>query len=110
MMTLQGVRILLLMFALVGFAGAGGALAMARHRGRREGERDIGLLGIAGMFITFGSLCTLAASGLFGVLAFGGVVVWASYLLTAQRIGLFRIEANIVAAPEPEPTEHQRPA
>ncbi|HUG41812.1 MAG TPA: hypothetical protein VMM12_15085 [Longimicrobiales bacterium] len=109
MMTLQGVRFLLLLFALVGFAGAGSALAMARHRGRTEGERDIGLLGIAGMFLTFGVLCTLAASGVFGVLAFGGVVVWASYLLTAQRVGLFSIEAHMVAQAEPEPTEHQRP-
>lgn len=109
-MTLQGVRYLLLLFALVGFAGAGGALAMARHRGRMEGERDIGLLGIAGMFLMFGVLCTLAASGIFGVLAFGGVAVWASYLLTAQRVGLFSIEAHTVASPEPEPTEHQRPA
>ena len=110
MMTLQGVRFLLLMFALVGFAGAGGALAMARHRTRSEGERDIGLLGIAIMFGTFGTLCTLAASGPFGVLAFGGVVTWASYLLAAQRVGLFSIEARPAAAPEPEPTQHQRPA
>lgn len=108
-MTLQSVRLLLLLFALVGFAGAGSALAMARHRGRAAGERDIGLLGIAGMFILFGTLCTLAASGVFGVLAFGGVVVWASYLLTAQRVGLFTIEAHTATQPEPEPTEHHRP-
>ena len=109
-MTLQSVRLLLLLFALVGFAGAGSALAMARHRGRTEGERDIGLLGIAGMFLTFGTLCTLAASGIFGVLAFGGVIVWASYLMTAQRVGLFSIEADTMVHPEPEPTEHRRPA
>lgn len=108
-MILQGVRLLLLLFALVGFAGAGGALAMARHRGRTEGDRDFGLLGIAAMFILFGVLCTLAASGVFGVLAFGGVATWGSYLLTAQRVGLFSIEARAAAPVEPEPTEHQRP-
>ena len=108
-MILQGVRFLLLLFALVGFAGAGSALAMARYRGRTEGERDIGLLGIAAMFITFGVLCTLAASGIFGVLAFGGVVLWGSYLLAAQRVGLFRIEARTAVPVEPEPHEHHRP-
>lgn len=107
MATLQGIRFLLLLFALLGFAGAGAALAMARHRARIEEQRDLGLFGIVGMFLTFGILCTLAASGLFGILAFGGVIVWASYVLMAQRIGLFNIEARILAPPEPEPTEHK---
>ncbi|MDX1675065.1 MAG: hypothetical protein R3314_09755 [Longimicrobiales bacterium] len=101
---------MLLLFALVGFAGAGAALAVARFRFVTEAERDLGLGGIAAMFLIFGALCTLAASGLFGVLAFGGVAVWASYLLTAQRLGLFTIEARSMPPPPPErePTEHHR--
>jgi hypothetical protein len=102
-------RIMLLLFALVGFAGAGAALAMARYRLLGEGERDLGLGGIAAMFLAFGTLCTVAASGLFGVLAFGGVVVWASYLFMAQRLGLFRIEARPSLPTEREPTRHRTP-
>ena len=109
-MGLQGMRLMLLLFALVGFAGAGAALAVARYRYLAEGERDVGLGGIAGMFLIFGVLCTLAASGLFGVLAFGGVAVWASYLIMAQRLGLFTIETRSAPPPPPErePTEHHR--
>jgi hypothetical protein len=110
MMSLQGMRLMLLLFALVGFAGAGAAVAVARHRFIAEGQKDLGLWGIAGMFFIFGALCTLAASGLFGVLAFGGVAVWASYLLMAQRLGLFTIEVRSTPPPPPErePTRHHR--
>lgn len=103
-------RFMLLLFALVGFAGAGAALAVARSRFIAEGERDLGLGGIAAMFAIFGALCTLAASGLFGVLAFGGVAVWASYLLTAQQLGLLTIETHPAPPPPPErePTRHHR--
>ncbi|MFO7894626.1 MAG: hypothetical protein R6U63_12895 [Longimicrobiales bacterium] len=106
MMSLQGMRLMLLLFALAGFAGAGAALAVARYRFIAEGERDLGLGGIAGMFLIFGALCTVAASGLFGVLAFGGVAVWASYLIMAQRLGLFTIETRSTPPPpsEREPT------
>ena len=110
MTSLQGMRFMLLLFALAGFAGAGAALAVARYRLLSEGERDLGLAGIAGMCLIFGALCTLAASGLFGVLAFGGVAVWASYLIMAQRLGLFTIETRSAPPrpPEREPTEHRR--
>ena len=108
MVTLQGMRIMLLVFALVGFAGAGAALAVARHRFMFEGERDLGLGGIALMFLTFGALCTIAASSLFGVLAFGGVAVWGSYLLMARRLGLFRIEARQMPPKERKSTQHHR--
>jgi hypothetical protein len=108
MTTMQGMRLMLLIFALVGFAGAGAALAVARYRFVAEGERDLGLGGIAAMFLVFGALCTVAASGFFGVIAFGGVAVWGSYLLMARRLGLFRIEAREVTPPEREPTQHHR--
>ena len=107
MTTLQGMRAMLLIFALIGFAGAGAALAMARLRLLQEGERDLGLAGIAAMFITFGALCTIAASGVFGVVAFGGVVTWAAYMLMARRLGLLRIEASPAPFREREPTEHR---
>lgn len=103
---IQGMRLVLLVFALVGFAGAGAALAVLRHRLITEGERDPGLGGIAVMFFAFGALCTAAAGGLFGILAFGGVTVWASYLLMARRLGLFRIEVPAASTTERETTQH----
>ena len=108
MMSFQGMRIVLLAFALIGFAGAGAALAVARYRFLGEGERDLGLGGIAAMFLLFGALCTLAGSGFFGVLAFGGVTVWASYLIMAQRLGLFSIESRPTRTAEREPHQHHR--
>lgn len=98
---------MLLVFALIGFSGAGAAFAVARHRLMAEGEQDLGLHGIALMFLAFGALCTIAASGLFGVLAFGGVTAWASYLLMARRLGLFQIEVRRRSAAEREATHHQ---
>lgn len=106
MVTVQGMQLVLLVFALVGFAGAGAAVAVIRSRWLIEGERDLGLAGIAGMFAVFGTLCTIAASGLFGVLVFGGIVVWASYILMARHLGLFRIEAHTRPPPERERTRH----
>lgn len=106
MVGLQGIRLMLLVFALVGFAGAGAALAIVRYRLVTDGERDLGLNGIVLMFLTFGILCTMAASSLLGVVAFGGVTVWASYLLTARRLGLFRIEVRPPASAERETRQH----
>jgi hypothetical protein len=102
-----GMRLMLLIFAMVGFAAAGAAIAVTRYRLLGEGERDFGLMAIAGMFAIFGSLCTIAASGLFGVLAFGGVLVWCSYLLMGQRLGLFSIETQPGPPPELETSEHR---
>jgi hypothetical protein len=102
----QGMRLMLLAFALVGFAGAGAALAVARYRLMVDGERDLGLAGITLMFLTFGALCTIAASGVFGVIAFGGVALWGSYLLMARRLGLFQIEARRPPPAERKPTQH----
>lgn len=88
-----GLRFILLVFALVGFAGTGASLAIARQRQLSDGERDLGMVGVAAMLFVFGALCTSVGAGLSGVFAFGGVVLWASYVMTAERIGMFRVNA-----------------
>lgn len=93
MMT-AGLFFVLLMFALVGFVGAGASLAMARMRYMNDGVPDAGMLGIAGMLFVFGALCTSAGSGLVGVLVLGGVGMWIGYVVAAQRLGLFEIETG----------------
>ena len=93
MMT-AGLHVVLLAFAVVGFAGTGGALAVARGRHIRDGELDAGMIGVAVMMFMFGSLCTMVGSGLIGVIAFGGIVTWLGYVITAQRVGLFQIETG----------------
>jgi threonine/homoserine efflux transporter RhtA len=94
MMT-AGLQMVLLGFAMVGFAGTGASLAVAQGRRRLDGDRDAGMLGVAAMLFVFGSLCTVAGSGVLGVLAFGGVVLWVGYVVTAQRVGLFEIETHL---------------
>lgn len=93
MMT-AGLHLVLLVFAVIGFAGTGAALAVARGRYVNDGEHDAGMIGVAVMMFAFGSLCTMVGSGLLGVVAFGGVMLWAGYVVTAQRVGLFRIETG----------------
>lgn len=95
-----GLRIVLLLFAVVGFTAAGASLAVARNRFVSERENDVGMMAVSVMLIVFAALCTQVAAGFAGVLAFGGVVLWASYVATAQRVGLFRIE---VSRPEETP-------
>jgi hypothetical protein len=53
MMT-AGLQIILLMFALVGFAGTGASMAVANSRRKVDGERDAGMLGVAAMLFIFG--------------------------------------------------------
>lgn len=89
-----GLRIVLLLFALVGFTGAGASLAVARHRFTTDRENDLGMLAVSAMLLVFAALCTTVAAGLSGVLAFGGIALWASYVVTAQRVGLFRVEIS----------------
>lgn len=96
MMT-AGLQLVLLGFSAVGFAGAGASLAVARARSGLDGDRDAGMLVVAATLFAFGALCALAGGGVLGVLAFGGVVFWVGYVVTAQRAGLFRIEK---ASPE----------
>ncbi|HEX6940925.1 MAG TPA: hypothetical protein VF158_16020 [Longimicrobiales bacterium] len=105
-----GLQLVLLLFAVVGFGGAGASLAVARHRRLADGERDLGMLAVAAMLFVFGALCTVVGVGLAGVFAFGGVVVWASYVFMAQHMGLFRIEPNQPPpfSEEEEAEEHGR--
>lgn len=98
-MLTAGLQIVLLVFAVIGFAGAGASLAVARSRYVTDGERDAGMFGVAAMLLIFGTLCTMVGSGLSGVLAFGGVMLWLGYIVTAQRIGLFHIETGWLEEP-----------
>ncbi len=102
-----GLDIVLLLFALVGFGGAGASLAVARARWLQEGDRDIGMWGVAAMLLVFGTLCTLVATGLSGICAFGSVAVWGSYVFMAQHVGVFRLEVR-AAGVAPTPEEESR--
>jgi hypothetical protein len=93
MMT-AGLHMVLLVFAVIGFTGTGAALAVARGRYVSDGERDAGMMGVAVMLFVFGALCMSIGSGLPGVIAFGGVMLWVGYIVGAQRVGLFRIETG----------------
>lgn len=88
----SAVKIALLIFAALGFAGAGAALAVGRLRQLADGEPDIGMRTLALVLAAFSAICTVSAAGYAGVLAFGGVIAWCSYVLCAQHIGVFSIE------------------
>jgi hypothetical protein len=101
------IRIGLLLIALAAYVAGGAALAVLRSRTLHEGRSDYGMLSVSAALLSVGSLCTAAATGLSGVLAFGGLSVWASYVATAQRLGLFHIEtASFEEAAMEEP--HRR--
>ena len=107
----QGLQLVLMLFAVVVYGGAGASLAVARHRHLTDGERDFGMLAVALMLFIFGALCTAVGVGVVGVLAFGGIVLWASYVFMAQHMGLFRIEATHAppASEEEQAEESRRP-
>ena len=88
----SAVKIALLIFAALGFAGAGAALAVGRLRQLTDGEADFGMRSLAFVLAAFSAICTVSAAGYVGVLAFGGVIVWCSYVLSAQHVGVFTIE------------------
>lgn len=102
-------ELVLLVFALVGYLGAGASFAVARYRKLSEGDSDIGMLGVAVMLLIFGGICTLIGVGFSGVFAFGGVIAWVSYILMAQHIGMFTIETG-GPPPAEETTEEPRRA
>ncbi len=98
---ISAVKVILLVFAALGFAGAGAALAMGRVRELNEGHPDVGMRALAFALALFSGACTISAAGLMGVLAFGGVIAWCSYILCAQHVGVFRIEFFKPRASEP---------
>ena len=105
MMT-AALRLLLLGFALVAFGGGGASLAVVRSRRLSDGELDLGMVGVALLLISFGSLCTALGAGWSGVLAFGGAAIGGSYAFMAQHIGLFAVEvgdapSSLVVTEEP---------
>jgi hypothetical protein len=100
-----GLAVILLLFALVGFGGAGASLAVARSRWIEEADRDLGMWGVAAMLGVFGALCAGVAAGLAGLLAFGLVAVWASYVIMAQRLGIFLIVTGLGGGVEPRAPE-----
>jgi hypothetical protein len=95
------VKIVLLLFAALGFAGAGAALAIGRLRELNDGDPDVGMRALAFVLALFSGACTVSAAGLMGVIAYGGVITWCSYILCAQHVGVFRIEFFKPRASEP---------
>ena len=95
------VKVALLLFAALGFTGAGAALAIGRLHDLDSGELDLGMRALACVLAVFSAICTVSAAGFVGVAAFGGVIVWSSYVVWAQRLGVFRIEYFKPRASEP---------
>jgi hypothetical protein len=95
------VKVALLLFAALGFAGAGAALAVGRLRELQEGESDFGMRALGMVLAIFSGACTISAAGFLGIIAFGAVISWFSYVLCAHRIGVFSIEH--LSAPESTP-------
>jgi threonine/homoserine efflux transporter RhtA len=81
----------LMFFAAIAFTGAGVAYAVGRARELSEAEVDVGMRAVTLLLFVFGSVCTYVAVGFTGIFAFGGVVAWASYIFSAQRVGVFRL-------------------
>lgn len=96
----------LMFFAAIGFSGAGAAFAVARARELEEAESDLGMRAVTLLLFLFGAACGFVAAGLSGICAFGLTVSWFSYVVAAQRIGVFRLEQPSTYA-EP-PTERRR--
>lgn len=89
-----GLILMLLIFAGVAFAGAGAALALMRQRSVELGDHDLGLASVVFMLALFGSLCAILSAGIGAIFGFGGIVMWTAYILTAHRIGMFRVEVG----------------
>lgn len=100
-------RLVLLSFAVIAFAGAGASLAVIRMRRVTDGDLDWGMAGVATLLVCFAALCTALGAGWAGVPALGGVAVWASYVFMAQHVGLFSVDAGQVETFVVHPEEHR---
>jgi hypothetical protein len=97
--------LVLLMFAMAGFGGAGASVAVVRARYASFGERDAGMVAVATMLFIFGTVCSVVEWGVAGMAALGTLSAWVGYVLAAQRLGLFPIETGRLAE---EAVPHQR--
>ena len=100
------IRFSLMVVGLAAWIAGGAALAILRNRTRITEHHDAGLTAVVGALLGVGAVCSMAASGFIAIPAFGGVSVWTAYVVTAQRLGVFRLERP--RAPEPT-MESQRP-
>ena len=100
------IAITLMLFAAIAFAGAGVAWAVARAREVNEAQSDFGMRTVTTLLLLFGAACTMVAAGLIGVLAYGGVIAWFSYVCAAHRLGVFRIQH--VQSQADKPIERRR--
>ena len=104
-MTLE-LGIILLLFAVLGYAGAGAAFAVARARVHAEGEHDVGMLGVGVLLCGFATLCAGVLSGLAGICALGGTITWAGYLFAGQRLRVFTVRAGPLGEVPAEEPRH----
>ena len=88
-----GLAALVLLFGMLAYGGAGACAAVARARAV-EHEREVGMMGVAALLLGFGVLCSVVLGGVAAALAIGAPAAVATYLLTAQRAGLFRLESG----------------
>lgn len=100
-MITPGWQFVLILISGVFYAGAGAAVALGRFRARTEDVLDFSGLG-AGVVFAFASVLILPAAGWLAIPAFGAVVAWVAFVVSAQRLALFRIETG-------EPERRPRP-
>ncbi len=86
-----GAAVILLVCAAAAFAAAGAAAALQRYHVMDAGRNERGLTLIAGLLAVIGALCAGVVTGTSAVAALAVPVAWASYVFTAQRLGLFTI-------------------
>lgn len=84
-------QVLLLLFAMAGFGGAGASLAVVRARHAAYGEHDAGMIVVAAMLFLFGAVSSGVEWGVMGMAAIGIIAGWVGYVTAAQRLGLFQI-------------------